>query len=374
MLDRFSDGREQGFRAMTASWSAMAATPLFQSGDAGNAIQTDADAARWREAGAHWVGGNLKGLASKIGYLQRLGVTAIWISPVFRQVPYQDTYHGYGIQNFLDVDPHFGTRQDLKDLVQHRSRHGIYVILDIILNHSGMSLAMTPTATGPGSRRRQWVFRPALGWQPLPCGWLPRLRRSAQPAFWAGRFEQNTACLAGERCGRTNFNRPDIFTAQRAHQQLGLRPEYLEGDFFDLKDIHLGSGDIDHYVPPPAFWALCQVYKFWIAYADIDGFRVDTVKHMDPGAARFFSSVIHEFTAENRQGKLLPDWRDHRRATERPSTPWKPPAWTPPWVSTISPTGWNTWSRATATRPNTSTCSATHCWCRKIPTSGFATR
>ena len=38
------------------------------------------------------------------------------------------------------------------------------------------------------------------------------------------------------------------------------------------------------------------MYKFWIAYADIDGFRVDTVKHMDPGATRFFTSVIHEFT------------------------------------------------------------------------------
>jgi glycosidase len=43
--------------------------------------------------------------------------------------------------------------------------------------------------------------------------------------------------------------------------------------------------------------AECQVYKYWIAYADIDGFRVDTVKHMDPGATRFFTSVIHEFTA-----------------------------------------------------------------------------
>ena len=42
--------------------------------------------------------------------------------------------------------------------------------------------------------------------------------------------------------------------------------------------------------------ALCEVYKFWIAFADIDGFRVDTVKHMDLGATRFFTSVIHEFT------------------------------------------------------------------------------
>ena len=47
----------------------------------------------------------LRGLASKVGYLQRLGMTALWISPVFKQVRYQDTYHGYGIQNFLDLIP-----------------------------------------------------------------------------------------------------------------------------------------------------------------------------------------------------------------------------------------------------------------------------
>ena len=70
----------------------------------------------------------------------------------------------------------------------------------------------------------------------------------------------------------------------------------MQGDFFDLKDIHLGTGVVDDYTPSPALWNLCQVYKSWIAYTDVDGFRVDTVKHMDPGATRFFTSVIHEFT------------------------------------------------------------------------------
>jgi hypothetical protein len=91
------------------------------------------------------------------------------------------------------------------------------------------------------------------------------------------------------------FQHPDIFTGKGRINSWDYDPEYLDGDFFDLKDIHLGNGDIDGYVPSPAFWALSQAYKFWIAYADIDGFRVDTVKHMDPGAVRFFSSVIHEF-------------------------------------------------------------------------------
>jgi glycosidase len=56
---------------------------------------------------------------------------------VFKQTPYRETYHGYGIQNFLDVDPHFGTRRELREMVRLAHRRDIYVILDIILNHSG---------------------------------------------------------------------------------------------------------------------------------------------------------------------------------------------------------------------------------------------
>jgi len=80
---------------------------------------------------------NIKRLESKIGYLSRMGISAVWISPIFRQVAFLETYHGYGIQNFLDVDPHFGTREDLKSLVKTAHSNGIYIILDIILNHTG---------------------------------------------------------------------------------------------------------------------------------------------------------------------------------------------------------------------------------------------
>src|SRR5688572_4997641 len=136
MLDRFSDGQEDGYRDSHGA-IVSGTTPLFKAADAGNAITTPDDAAHWREAGGRWVGGTLEGLRSKLGYLQRLGVTAIWISPVFKQIVFQPTYHGYGIQNFLDVDRHFGTREDLKALVETAHQHGIYVILDIILNHVG---------------------------------------------------------------------------------------------------------------------------------------------------------------------------------------------------------------------------------------------
>ena len=57
-----------------------------------------------------------------------------------------------------------------------------------------------------------------------------------------------------------------------------------------------GVDQIDNYAVSPTLLQLCEVYKFWIALADLDGFRLDTVKHIDPGAARFFANVIHEFT------------------------------------------------------------------------------
>ena len=125
LLDRFSDGNEQGYRDNRGRLARKGTTPCFAPADAGNAIGSAADAAAWREAGTRWCGGTLRGLTGKMGYLRRLGVTAVWVSPLFRQVSFQPTYHGYGIQNFLDVDPHFGSRDDLREMVRVAHDNGI---------------------------------------------------------------------------------------------------------------------------------------------------------------------------------------------------------------------------------------------------------
>jgi len=296
MLDRFSDGNEQGYRGNDGRPVSGGTTPLYQPADEGNAVADEASAARWREAGARWVGGTLKGLESKIGYLQRLGITALWVSPVFKQTPFRDSYHGYGIQNFLEVDPHFGTRRDLRSMVRTAHRHGIYVILDIILNHSGDVFAYVPDrhwtqdpATGQPYLDPRWDggpytvvgFRDAAGVPDLP--YAP-LDLSKHPRGWP-----HGAIWPAE------LQEPSTFTARGRISNWDYDPEFLEGDFYDLKDVGLGRGTVDEYRPSPALHALCEVYKYWIAYADVDGFRVDTVKHMDPGATRFFTSVIHEF-------------------------------------------------------------------------------
>ena len=281
--DRFSDGKERDYQDIAGNAVTSGTTPLFnRNKDFENAIQTATDAQKWRDAGGVWVGGTLQGLTSKLGYLRRMGVTALWVGPIFKQVAFQATYHGYGVQNFLDVDPHFGTREDLKTLIKTAHNNGIYVILDIILNHSGDVFSYAngnPTWTGavyPVQGFNDAKGNPTLPFRPLDLLQFP----SAWPdgAVWPAEFQDSS-----------------IFTRKGAIQNWDNDPEYLEGDFFDLKDIDLGLGDPDSFSPTAGLDALCEVYKFWMAFADLDGYRVDTVKHMGDGPTRYFASVMHEF-------------------------------------------------------------------------------
>ena len=134
LVDRFSDGNERGGHCDNGGRPVTVGTTRLYTADDAGSVDYDT----WLKAGGTWEGGTLKGLKSKLGYLKRLGVTALWVSPIFRQVTFEPTsYHGYGIQNFLNVDPHFGTREDFRDFVDLAHEHGIYVILDIIAHHTG---------------------------------------------------------------------------------------------------------------------------------------------------------------------------------------------------------------------------------------------
>lgn len=291
MLDRFSDGRETGYLDNDGNVVATGTTPVFQAGDAGNAPR---DA--WVRAGQAFCGGTLRGLTTKIGYLARLGVSSIWISPIFKQLASRETYHGYGIQHFLDVDPRFGSRDDLRTLVETAHSHGVRIILDIILNHTGDVFGYDAdryetrrddgsTFMDPRWDSREYRvagFRDASGATTLP---LAQVDLAAHPAahpdgaVWPSELQDAASFTRKGRISNWDFD-----------------PEFLEGDFSDLKNVQLGDGNIDDYRPSAALRTLAAVYKFWIAFADIDGYRVDTVKHMDLGASRYFGSVIHEFT------------------------------------------------------------------------------
>ncbi len=290
LLDRFSDCSEKGCRDARGKPIRGGNTPLYTAADNGNAITSEADARLWRRAGGNWAGGNLQGLTTRIGYLRRLGVTALWVSPVLKQVEAESTYHGYGIQDFLAVDPHFGTVADLRQMVQTAHDNGIYVILDIVLNHAGNVFSYAPDRYERPDGTMDVRFdgglyavkgfndgagAAAIPFQDYSAGASPL---GADDAIWPKEL-QNPAC----------------FTRKGEIRSWDNWPEYLDGDFFNLKNVYHGSGSDNDYRPAPALLALAQVYKYWIAAADIDGYRIDTVKHMEVGAMRFFISAVKEF-------------------------------------------------------------------------------
>lgn len=78
-----------------------------------------------------FLGGNIRGIIKKLPYLNDLGITAIWISPFYKT----SAYHGYHITDFYQVDPHFGTLEDIKDIINAVHEHDMHIMADFVPNH-----------------------------------------------------------------------------------------------------------------------------------------------------------------------------------------------------------------------------------------------
>ena len=266
LIDRFASEKEY---------------PLYdEKNDYENALKTDAAKDKWLESGEKWIGGSLKGITDKLDYLKELGVSVLWISPVLKQPVYSDNYHGYGTQNFLEIDPHFGTKAELKNLVAEAHQKGIYIILDVIINHTAdVLLYDADDAFYTGQDYPVKAFRDKDG------------KAVVDP----DNPDYSTTWPEGGVWPQEIFNL-ETFSKKGYIRNWDSDPEFREGDFFSLKNINTGSGKVDDYKPSEALKVLTECYKYWIAYADLDGFRLDTVKHLDPGAVRFFVTEIKEFT------------------------------------------------------------------------------
>ncbi|QDS72458.1 hypothetical protein FKW77_009617 [Venturia effusa] len=284
--DRFSNNAETDYVDNDGTKVSTGTTVPFQSSDEGNALLPDPKP--WLDAGARFCGGSLKGVTTKLGYLKRMGVTALWIGPIFKQVAALETYHGYGVQNFLNVDPRFGTPEDLVDLVKQAHAMHVYIILDIILNHSGNVFEYAKPNVSP-------IY--AHGQKYPVKGFYDENREPVLPFERVDLDKHPTAFPDGAIWPAELQEGKTIFTAEGQIRDWDADPEYLDGDFFNLPDVAIGEDDVSAFSPTPALLALVEIYKFWIAYADLDAFRLDTVKHMGHGPTRYFCNAIHEFTA-----------------------------------------------------------------------------
>src|SRR6202521_1794834 len=132
---------------------------------------------------AFYHGGDLKGLISRLDYIQGLGATAVWVAPVFRNKTVQGAagaesagYHGYWITDFTRVDPHFGTNQDFRALVEAAHGRGMKLYLDIVVNHTADVIAYRecPTRTCAYRSRADYPYqrRGGLRGEPINSGFL----------------------------------------------------------------------------------------------------------------------------------------------------------------------------------------------------------
>ena len=211
-------------------------------------------------------GGNLKGVTRRLNYIRGLGANAIWLSPILKnRAEKSDSYHGYGIQNFLEVDPRFGTREDLQKLVHEAHARDMYVILDIILNHTGDNWAY------PGD---------------FPYFYSGQANGPFDVGFW-----RESGATANAQANRAvwpiELQRPECYKRRGQIVDWNDTEQAINGDFLSLKGLDIRRPDV--------LDSLIKAYKHWIAVADIDGFRVDTVKHMESSATAIFCNAIREY-------------------------------------------------------------------------------
>lgn len=264
--DRFSDAGE-GARPMLDRRNLPAARPANFRFD------------RWAQSGGdRWQGGSISGISSKLDYLADLGVGTLWIGPLFKQRPHLNTFHGYAIQDFLELDPRFGTRTDLVRLVDAAHAKNLRIILDVIFNHSGCNWLY---ADG----RRKPAYLPFPGQYPFGQWFdgsgnlVPVIGPAAVDAgVWPVELQRQDYYT---RAGTGSLGAGSLDDPQA---------ELRRTDFEDLRDFNF---DIDGVLDD-----LARCFKYWIALTDCDGFRLDTLKHVAVETGRNFCGSIREF-AEN---------------------------------------------------------------------------
>jgi glycosidase len=248
-----------------------------------------APAAPWDSEYGGFQGGTLAGIRGRLDFIRGLGAGAVWLSPCLKnRASDAGSYHGYGIQDFARVEPRFCSdtaraRADpavgdaeLRSLVDAAHELGLYVILDIVLNHAGDVFAydgfgaVAPWRSAPTYpihwRAEDGTPNPA--WATAPVDAPPDA--AVQPA--ALRRDD-----AFRRLGNAFEGSPDPTTS---------------GDFDSLKELVTELVVDGRY---PVRDALIDCYADVIRRFDVDGFRIDTLMYVEPQFARSFGNAMREY-------------------------------------------------------------------------------
>jgi glycosidase len=229
---------------------------------------------------AYYHGGDLAGLAANLQRVKDLGFTALWVTPVLKQDPFENgsaAYHGYWGLDFATVDPHLGTDQEFADLVAKAHTLGLKVYLDVVVNHTADVVRLT------GTSYSDVPYRDCHGRRFDPTRYVAR----KFPCLKATLMPRVPFVLAGQRSLKKPawLNDP-LNYHDRGNIDFGSCSQscFEQGDFFGLDDLFTEK--------PNVMTGLAQIYASWITRFKVDGFRVDTAKHVNAAFFRLWAPKI----------------------------------------------------------------------------------
>jgi glycosidase len=255
-------------------------------------------------------GGTFKGIQSRLGYLEQLGVRTLWLSPVLKNSKpgWQFNYHGYGQQDFMNIDERFASdgqrttaERELTELIDEAHARGMYVVLDIVLNHSARVFDYVRPTGVVSDFADPNVMNGPLGSEP-DVRWLngfgfPR-------ADWENRLDAPAQLHADDAVWPSDLQNHLFF--RRRGSKLTDEPDdrgFVRGDFGEMRQLVV---EYDATVPgqeqlrarygiTPVLGILIRAHHYLIARYDFDGFRIDTVKYVHPEAIETFGNAMREF-------------------------------------------------------------------------------
>jgi glycosidase len=296
----------QGARPWTDEVMYFVMTDRFLDGDPSNNIPAGCDPALYDPAQNdinRYMGGDLRGLerAIQAGYFNDLGVTALWLTPVVRNVwrsgydlgGWKSGYHGYWAQDWLDIDPHLTSRTSLdgreyEDSAEGRMEHyrdfvalarsrGIRIIQDVVLNHAGPVFFYDHNGNGvfDVEEKEEWIlpfkrdgYYDSARWGDVPK-WNIRRTMPDGPRELLGAKINTTGVLSRiETYARKGFSWDSLGKSDG---------EEIMADFFSLRTFW-SAPDAAHF--DELIDEFVEIYHFYMTVVGVDGLRVDTVKHM----------------------------------------------------------------------------------------------
>ena len=198
-------------------------------------------------------GGDIEGIVKNLDYLKELGATAVWSTPLCEDNDETYSYHGYGQSDVYKIDPRYGTNEEYLRLSSELHQRGMKNIMDYVTNHWGW---------------RHWMIKdlPTHDWvHQFPTFTQSNYRMTTQ-------FDINASKIDGEKC--------------------------MDGWFVkSMPDLNQSNPLLLNYLIQNAIW--------WIEYADLDGFRVDTFSYNDKvGISKWCKSILDEYPYFNIVGEV----------------------------------------------------------------------